>query len=110
CGKSFVGANPGDITVNYDRCASLCGSLKVAPQVIAHEVGHALGYWHIGGVGIMTANWTLPCSVTRFTDEELLHARIAYSRPPGNTDVDVDPSTFSAAAADAQPPVVTCTR
>ena len=36
------------------------------------------------------------CSNLQFSDEERVHARVAYARAPGNTDTDRDPSSFSA--------------
>ena len=35
------------------------------------------------------------CSNNSFSALEQLSARIAYSRPPGNVDIDRDPDTFS---------------
>lgn len=96
CGHSEVGTNPGNIVINYDRCASVCGSLKVSPEVVAHEVGHAMGFWHTKADGLMSATAFHGCATASFTADERLHARLAYLRPPGNLDVDADPDSFLA--------------
>jgi hypothetical protein len=106
CGRAYVGANPGEIDINYDRCANTCGSLKVTPTAIAHEVGHALGFWHVDR-GIMTAVVSSNCANVQFTEPERVHARLAYRRPAGNSDPDRDPTSFAAASAGA-PPRIAC--
>jgi hypothetical protein len=95
CGQALVGANPGEITMNYDLCRSTCGAFS--PETLAHEVGHAMGFWHTNGPGIMHPDRIRRCSNLQFSDTERLHARVAYARPPGNTDTDRDPATFAAA-------------
>ena len=97
CGRAYVGANPGEIEINYDRCASTCGSMKVTPTAIAHEVGHALGFWHVDR-GIMTAVVSNDCANVQFSEHERVHARLAYRRPAGNVDPDRDPNSFATVA------------
>lgn len=72
------------------------------PVVLAHEIGHAMGYFHVSqvldGVGrIMTSDGghSRGRCVTDLSDIELFHSRIVYSRPVGNLDPDTDPSQFS---------------
>jgi hypothetical protein len=36
------------------------------------------------------------CNNLSFSDDERLHARVAYSRPVGNADIDRDPALFAA--------------
>ena len=110
CGYSEVGTNPGAIVINYDRCASVCGSLKVSPEVVSHEVGHAMGFWHTKADGLMSATAFHGCATASFSPDERLHARLAYLRPPGNLDVDVDPDSFLAVVAPGPAPVIYCRR
>jgi hypothetical protein len=104
CGQALVGVNPGEITINYDLCRSTCGAFS--PETLAHEVGHAMGFWHTAGPGIMYPDRTRRCSNLQFSDAERLHARIAYARAPGNTDVDHDPSTFAAVESGDAPRII----
>jgi hypothetical protein len=103
CGLSYVGANPGLITLNDDVCS--CGSIKIPGAVVLHEVGHALGYFHVADrKSIMFPFAAGDCPAGALSAAESYHAAIAYTRPRGNTDPDHDPS--SARALTMIPPLV----
>jgi len=108
CGRAQVGGNPGQITLYNDRCG--CGSNKIRGRTIAHEVGHALGFWHVGDRNaVMYPQASGSCPIGTLTASERFHAGLAYQRAPGNLDPDRDPTSAALAMAEEMaPPTVTC--
>ena len=91
CGWASVGADPGSITFT-DRCA--CGSNKVAGSLVYHEVGHALGFFHVSDESsVMYPYDDGRCPPAVLSASEKHHVAIAYSRPRGNEDPDRDPGS-----------------
>jgi hypothetical protein len=90
CGDSFVGDNPGQIHLYED----VCSCARIPGNVVMHEVGHALGYFHVSDpASVMYPGDTPQKSCAgALSAAEAFHANIAYSRPYGNTDPDNDPS------------------
>jgi hypothetical protein len=91
CGTAFIGRNPGTITLFNDVCS--CGSRKIPGATVMHEVGHALGFFHVSDENsVMYPFIPGNCPPGDLSPNEVYHAAIAYSRPRGNTDPDNDPS------------------
>lgn len=92
CGSSRIGANPGEITLYDDVCS--CGSVKIPGSVVLHEVGHAMGFFHVGDrSSVMYPTIPGNCPAGEPSANERFHATVAYSRPRGNTEPDNDPSS-----------------
>lgn len=98
CGFAYIGANPGSITLNDDVCS--CGSNKIPGAVTMHEVGHAMGFFHVGDRrSLMYPLVAGNCPKGELSAAESYHAGLAYSRPRGNTEPDRDPSPGSGSGA-----------
>jgi hypothetical protein len=93
CGQSYVGRDPGEINLVINPACS-CGAIKVPGLVVVHEVGHALGFFHVSDKrSVMYPQVGANCPVGDLSAEEIYHASIAYQRPRGNTEPDNDPSS-----------------
>ena len=92
CGDAALGSNPGVIRLNYlGQCS--CGSLKIYPTLVRHELGHAFGYYHTDNAkDVMYGGSSLPCD-GQPSAREGEYARYMYSRVVGNVDPDTDPPT-----------------
>ncbi len=68
--------------------------------VIYHELGHVLGLYHpLGGHRPSHMLGSGTPTPPFFTEWDVFHSRVLYARPPGNTDVDNDPSGFVVGAS-----------
>ena len=91
CGTALIGANPGTITLYNDVCS--CGSRKIPGATVMHEVGHALGFFHVPDRNsVMFPFIPGNCPPGDLSAAEKYHSAIAYSRPRGNREPDNDPS------------------
>lgn len=90
CGNSFVGANPGTINFSYAGVCR-CPGIEIRPGTVRHEVVHALGFWHTDSPSDLMSPSSSQCD-TPLSAREKYHGAIAYARPVGNVDPDVDPS------------------
>jgi hypothetical protein len=94
CAFAGIQGNDWYLVFNVDRCG--CGSVKIDPETVWHEVGHVAGFCHVTGRFIMTPLWAWTCNARpQLSDAEQYHARIVYQRAPGNMDPDRDSDSFS---------------
>ena len=86
CGRAMVGASAGHIWLDAN------GQNCTYDAVFAHEIGHALGFFHVEQKGSMMYPQQRNSNLADApTELERAHAAFAYARPRGNRDVDADP-------------------
>ena len=78
CGRATIGTNPGNIwIIRRARGNKNCVHDAVFPEVFAHELGHALGFFHVADrTAIMTTDGLT--GRASFTEREQYHAQLAY--------------------------------
>lgn len=78
CGSTKLGASAGHIWINTAAKCQRDGSLYLS--IFAHELGHALGFYHVDS-GLMQPYVTKD---QQLTDREQLHGAVAYTQALGS--------------------------
>jgi Astacin (Peptidase family M12A) len=89
CGKAYVGSTIGELELVDDRCS--CGSNKISGAIVMHEVGHAMGFFHVNDRGSVVYPYVPGrCPPGSRSESERYHSALAYGRTRGNADPDSD--------------------
>lgn len=78
CGRANVGASTGSIwIIRRAQENKVCVDDKYFPRIFAHEVGHALGFYHVPDPEtVMTPGWNNLRET--FSSREQYHGQLAY--------------------------------
>lgn len=78
CALSQVASDGGTVQLNYLRPTCACGGSKIYARAAAHELGHALGYYHTDSQGdLMYGQTPLSCTPS-LSARELAAASFQY--------------------------------
>ena len=97
-GQATIGGNSGILRLRYDPDASdvswggAAGCVARVVSIAEHEITHTMGFHHTANEGEdFHSTTTARCAGAPRPEHVRYHAAVAYSRAPGNRDVDVDP-------------------
>ena len=81
CGRAAIAGDWIDLYTNTPGCRCVGGPV-IAPVIVKHELGHALGFRHTGErTDLMQAGAHSLCADVQPSSREVFHAALAYTRP-----------------------------
>lgn len=91
CGQGFVGGDEIDLKDDPTLCGYpwLGKGGGTSPGTVKHELGHVMGFFHTDSLNDVMCERNFDYD-NNPSDRERYHAAIAYKRPIGNRDIDVD--------------------
>lgn len=81
CGLTKLGAAAGHMWINTAGKCARRGEITAFASLYAHEMGHALGFYHVE-YGLMQASVTFDQTLT---ERERFHGAVAYTQANGST-------------------------